>query len=432
MILRLSDTLSRGLIVVAVFGIAAVLSFFSIRTAIAAHGAEEESVDGFRQATQLEPGNPEYWYRFGHFQQFNLEQSDATEAEQLLKKAIALDPKYTDAWLDLGTAYELDGNLPEARDAYLHAKQSYPASAEVSWRYGNFLLRQGQSQAAYPEFRRSLEIDPQRAASAFSRCYRADANLDEILEQVLPPIPRAYIDVVKEAADAKQVAVAQVVWKRLLTLHPRLIVADFQPLVAALMNDKDTVEARKVWEQGTAAMYLPDLKGLPGSVIWDPSFESGVTQAVFSWYLQPNTSGLTTMIDTSEKFSGDHSLRLSFDGKHNPNIEAACTKAIVTPNTDYQFSARVKSKELTTDHGVGFRIHSFTDKGEVSQVVSRESYGTNPWTFVDLSFITGPNVRSAMVCIYRERDLDSDERISGTAWVDDVNLVPKVLETAKP
>jgi tetratricopeptide (TPR) repeat protein len=432
MILRLSDTLSRGLIVVAVFGIAAVLSFFSIRTAIAAHGAEEESADGFRQATQLEPGNPEYWYRFGHFQQFNLEQSDATEAEQLLKKAIALDPKYTDAWLDLGTAYELDGNLPEARDAYLHAKQSYPVSAEVSWRYGNFLLRQGQSQAAYPEFRRSLEIDPQRAASAFSRCYRADANLDEILEQVLPPIPRAYIDVIKEAADAKHVAVAQVVWKRLLTLHPRLIVSDFQPLVAALMSDGDTVQARRVWDEGAAAMYLPALGGLPGSVIWDPSFESGINHAIFSWYFQPIAQGLTTAFDTSENFSGSQSLRLSFDGKHNPNIEAACTKAIVTPNTDYQFSARVKTKALTTDHGVGFRIHSFTDKGEVSQVVSRELYGTNPWTFVDLTYITGPHVRSAIVCIHRERDLDSDERISGTAWVDDVNLVPKVLETAKP
>jgi hypothetical protein len=51
---------------------------------------------------------------------------------------------------------------------------------------------------------------------------------------------------------------------------------------------------------------------------------------------------------------------------------------------------------------------------------------------VDLTYITGPHVRSAIVCIHRERDLDSDERISGTAWVDDVNLVPKVLETAKP
>ncbi len=432
MILRLSDSLSRGLIVAAAFGVATILSFFSIRTAIAAHGAEEESAYGFRQATRLEPGNAEYWYRFGHFQQFNLEQADSIEAEQLLKKAIAIDPKYTDAWLDLGTAYELDGNLPEARDAYVRAKQSYPASAEVSWRYGNFLLRQGEPQAAYPEFRRSLEIDPQRAASAFSRCYRADANLDEILEQVVPPIPRAYIDIIKEAADVKQVAVAQVVWKRLLTLHPRLTVADFQPLVLALMIDHDLVEARRVWEQGTAAMYLADLKGLPGSVIWDPSFESGITQAGFAWYLQPNTAGLTTIIDASEKFSGDHSLRLSFDGKHNPNVEAACTKVLVTPNTDFQFSAWVKSKALTTDHGIGFRIHSFTDKAEVSQVVSREIYGTNPWTFVDLSYITGPNVRSAMVCIHRERNLDTDERISGSAWVDDVNLVPRVPETAKP
>ncbi len=432
MILRLSDTLSRGLIVATAFGIAAVLSFFSIRTAIAAHAADEASVTGFQLATRLEPANPEYWYRFGHFQQFNLEQSDSADAEALLKKAIEIHPKYTEAWLDLGTAYELDGNLTEAREAYLRAKQSYPASAEVSWRYGNFLLRQGQAQAAYPEFRRSLELDPLRAASAFSRCYRANPNLEEILNQILPPVPQAYIDIIKESSEAKQVAVAEVVWKRLLTLHPRLKVRDFEPLVAALMSGGDAMEARRVWDQGTEAMYLPGLGGLPGSVIWDPSFESGVNQAMFSWQLQPINQGVATSFDTSEKLSGNQSLRVSFDGKHNPNVEAACIRVNVTPNTDYQFSAWMKTNALTTDHGVGFRIHSFNDKGEVSQIMSRELYGTVPWTFVDLTYVTGPNVRTAMVCVHRERTLESDERISGTAWVDDVNLVPKVLEPAKP
>lgn len=432
MILRLSDSLSRGLFVAAAFALTAVLSFFSIRMAVAARGAEEGSAAGFQLANRLEPENPEYWYRFGHFQQFNLEQSDSAEAEQLLKKAIEINPKYTDAWLDLGTAHELDGNLPEARDAYFQAKQSYPASAEVSWRYGNFLLREGDSKAAYPEFRRTLELDPRRAASAFSRCYRANPDLDEILDGILPPTPQAYIDIIKETSDSKQLAVAQVVWNRLLKLHPQLTVADFQPLVSALMLDGDTVEARRVWEEGTAAMYLPPLGGLPGSVIWDPSFESGLNDAIFSWSLQPISQGVTAAFDTSARQSGNQSLRLAFDGKHNPNIEPACIRAVVTPSTDYQFSAWVKTNAITTDHGIGFRIHSLTNTAEVSQVTSREVFGTKPWTFVGLTYITGPNVRSARVCLYRDRDLDTDVRITGTAWVDDVNLVPKVLEPTKP
>jgi tetratricopeptide (TPR) repeat protein len=433
MILRLSDSLSRGLIVAASFVIAAVLSFFSIRTAIAARGADQGSADGFRLATRLEPQNSEYWYRFGHFEQFNLEDSDSAEAEKLLEKAIEIDPKYSDAWLDLGTAYELDGDSAKARDAYIEAKKSYPASAEVAWRFGNFLLRQGDSQAAYPEFRRALETDPRRAAAAFSRCYRANPNLDEIIDQILPAKPGPYVDIIKEMSDSKQVAVAQVVWKRLLAMHPRLNVTDFQPLVGALLQEGDTVQARQVWAEGSAAMYLPPLGGLPDSLIWDPGFESGINQAIFSWSFQPIVQGVTAAFDTTEKHSGNQSLRLSFDGKHNPEIEPACVKVIVTPNTDYQLTGWVKTNALTTNHGIGFRVHSYTDKGEASLVASGQRvYGTTDWTPVDLTYITGPNVKTALVCVYRERDLDSDERISGTAWVDDVNLVPKVLEPSKP
>ncbi len=302
MILRLSDSLSRGLIVVAALGVAAVLSFFAVRMALAANGAEEESAEGLRLATRLEPKNPEYWYRLGHYQQFNLEQPDSSEAEQFFKKAIALDPNYTDAWLDLGTSYELDGNLDAAREAYTSAKKSYPASAEVSWRYGNFLLRQGDVQAAYPEFRRSLEIDPRRAASAFSRCYRANPDIEEILDKVLPPVPSVYVDVITEAAAAKQIALSEIVWKRLLALHPRLTVRDVEPLVAALLSEGDTVEAQKIWNEGTAAMYLPALLQLPGSVIWDASFESGINGGPFGWHFPPIAQGVSIAFDTSENF----------------------------------------------------------------------------------------------------------------------------------
>ena len=47
-------------------------------------------------------------------------------------------------------------------------------------------------------------------------------------------------------------------------------------------------------------------------------------------------------------------------------------------------------------------------------------------------YTTGPDVTRANVCIYRERNLDTEERISGTAWIDDVNLVPRLAEPAKP
>src|SRR5579862_1656194 len=151
MILRLSDSFSRGLLVLGAVCIALWLCFFGVRSGIAGRMAEGDSGTGLRLAVRLEPKNPEYWYRLGHYEQFNLEQPDVEASVESYQKAVQLDPGYTEVWLELGTAYELNGNGAAARDAFQHAKNSYPASAEVAWRYGNFLLRQGDVPQALAE-----------------------------------------------------------------------------------------------------------------------------------------------------------------------------------------------------------------------------------------------------------------------------------------
>ena len=175
-----------------------------------------------------------------------------------------------------------------------------------------------------------------------------------------------------------------------------------------------------------------DLRALQNSAIWDPSFESGVRDSSFSWHYQPLVQGLVTALDTSEKRSGKRSLHLTFDGRHNPNLDIACIQAPVYPSTSYDFSAWVKTRQLTTEHGIGFRIRSYTHGGEAPIQSSRELYGTNAWTPVDFVYTASSDTYRVNICAYRERDLDTDEHISGTAWIDDVNLVPRPVESGKP
>ena len=135
---------------------------------------------------------------------------------------------YTEAWLDLATMYELEGNVDATRDAYWRAKQSYPVSAEVAWRYGNYLLRTGDLPHAFEELHRAVQADPGRAALAFSRVYRADPNLDDLLAKVLPAQSDVYLGVIAEATSAKQLGVALEVWEKLLMLHPHLRIGRFR------------------------------------------------------------------------------------------------------------------------------------------------------------------------------------------------------------
>ena len=429
MILRLSDSLARLLVVALAILLSVWLSFFAVRSAVAQYGAEGITDRGLQLAVRLEPGNPDYWYLLGRNQQYNLEHQDSRSAEASYKKAIALNPLNTNAWLELATAYELDGNFEGARTAYIHARESYPISADVSWRYGNFLLRQGDRIHAYTEMRRAIEADPQRAAVAFSRAYRLNPNMEEILEQLLPASPGVYLDVITQALRDKQLAVAETVWNELIALHPRLGMINMG-LVGALLEARDYAAARRVWDQGVATMNLPPLLQSPGSVVWDPSFESGINDSFFSWRFKPIDQGVSIGFGRSEKLTGIQSLRLSFDGKHNPDLNAACILAIVQPKTTYHFAGWIKTNNITTENGIEFQVFSPDDHQSLI-LKTQELHGTLPWTLVEGTW-TAVDTHQVQVCVTREPSDNPEVRISGTAWVDDVTLTAQPAEHHKP
>ncbi len=285
MILHLTDSLTRGLVVVAALLIGLWLSFFGLRAAIARYGYEGATAERMELAVRLEPGNPAYWDRLGRYQQYNLEERDSASAQQ----------------------------------AYLQAAKTYPASADVSWRYGNFLLRQGDQPEAFAELRRAIEADPQRAGAAFSRAYRANPDIDDLLEQVFPPRQSVYVNVIWEALSAKQLAVAKTVWAQLIKLHPHLEMRDVDRLVSELLQAGEFTEAQHVWDQGMSTINLPPLLQPSGSVVWDPSFESGVNGNNFAWHFQPIVQGGTVFPGGSRRKISPRSTASTFGfGRSNP------------------------------------------------------------------------------------------------------------------
>jgi len=166
-------------------------------------------------------------------------------------------------------------------------------------------------------------------------------------------------------------------------------------------------------------------------VLWDPSFESGLSNIAFAWSFRSLVEGVHAEIDTNEKLSGKQSLRLTFDGKHDPGADLACASGVVTPGTKYLFSGWVKSKDLTGDQGVRFHLRSIGNN-QVSLESTREIHGTTPWSSIEQDWTAGSGVHLVEVCVSREPSTNADIHISGDAWVDDVTLVPKAVERRRP
>src|SRR5215831_13555871 len=167
--LQLVNRRARAILLASCGLLALLLSFFAARNAIAAHYLGRDTRAGYELAARLEPRNPRNWYLLGRSYLYDLEQPDPVNAVHALRKSVELDPYSAEVMLDLAIAYDGEGDTAQARAALNSAQRVYPLSADVAWSYGNFLLRQGEREAAFTQLHKALELDPKRAAEAFSR-----------------------------------------------------------------------------------------------------------------------------------------------------------------------------------------------------------------------------------------------------------------------
>ena len=431
MVLRLSSAAARLTLVFVALILATTLSYSSIRNALATYYSGLETQAGHERAAQLEPGNPEHWFLLGRYWQYNLEDPDVQRALNAYRTSLALDPRDASVWLDLATGYESQGDLPAAREAFLQAKRVYPVSAEVSWRYGNFLLRQNELPAAFAEIRQSVSVDPKRAPEAFSRCWRVAPDIQAILDHALPPTVPVYLDAIRELDADAAIDPALAVWNRLASLHPQLPLARVIPFIDSLIQAHRIDDAHRVWDQAVALADSPPPADPPGSVLWDGGFETGVFGGGFAWTIAPPSPGVQVTIDSSEEHSGQRSLRLGFDGSRNVDFSDVCHLAQVQPGTSYRFSAWVRTQGLATDQGIRFRLEWFENTRNASTETT-EVHGTQPWTQLTLPWTAVAGVRQLRVCVNRHPSDDLVSRIHGTAWIDDVALVPESSASPKP
>src|SRR5260221_2740398 len=219
MTFALPSPLGRFLLVLCSAILAALLSYFGTRNALAAPSQDADTRAGYERAVQLEPADARNWYLLGRSYLYDLEQPDAARAIQAFRKAVSLDPYSAETMLDLANAYDGEGDTTHARESYVAAQKVYPLSADVCWSYGNFLLRQGQRQEAFAQIRKSVELEPKRATEAFALTLRVQPDPKAVLATVLPASTADYLPIIRDLAHGGDLDTAEVVWERLIALQ---------------------------------------------------------------------------------------------------------------------------------------------------------------------------------------------------------------------
>jgi hypothetical protein len=306
----------------------------------------------------------------------------------------------------------------------------YPISADVAWSYGNFLLRQGEQQAAFGEIRKAVELEPKRAAEAFSRALRVQPNVNVLLDKAFPPSATVYLPILHALSDMGDLDDAQLVWNRLIALREKVPMAEMVFFINELIHQRRVSDAVGAWDQAVAIMRNPPPPDPAGSLLWDGGFESGYVGGGFAWRFSPASGDFEISFDQSEKHSGERSLRILFNGRRNIGFEDVCHHIAPEPGKRYILSAWMKT-QLTSSEGVRLQIFVFTPTNHES-VATEDVHGTQNWKQVQLTWVAPPGAGFGSVCVKRNMSDQPGSFVQGAAWLDDISMVPVNEDSPKP
>jgi tetratricopeptide (TPR) repeat protein len=135
----------------------------------------DEVIQRFRRFAELQPGNglATYYYAMSLWKGKRAEDQTVhlEQVESLLQKAIALDPKLADAWVQLGNLYADRREYAKSIPDYESALKLDPNLADAHYRLGQDYVHTGQKDHAQEEFaiyqklraQHLAEVDKERA-----------------------------------------------------------------------------------------------------------------------------------------------------------------------------------------------------------------------------------------------------------------------------
>lgn len=385
------------------------------------YGASSDP-DKWESAAHIEPANAENWYRLGRYRQLDFDHTDIPLSISYYRRAVQLNPRSPFYQLDLASALEMSGDTAGADRYYREAQHNYPISAEVSWKYGNFLLRQQRLPEAYAEIRSGATVDPKLIPLAVSRAWHSNPDVHVLLDEVLPNTAEGDWEALSYLTDSQEAGAAVTVWNHLMVRKPTVdwkrVFAFTDMLVAQQRFD----DAGSAWREATALDGISTSSSTGGSLVFDGGFERNLSGGGFGWR-QDDITGADFDFDTSEMHSGTRSVRIQFDGTENVGYQNLYQEVLVTPGVHYRFRGYLRTDQITSDSGIRFEILDPKDVKNLDVMTPNET-GTQPWTLEEADFTPGPTTHLILVRILRSPSHRFNGRISGTVWVDDVNIIP--------
>jgi len=415
--------------------------------AVADRYSRQQTPEGFRKAIRWEPWNPDHYAGLARALERPLKEGDLREVVRLYEKAVQLTPHNANYWARLGQAYEWAGRLEDAQNAHEQAMFLSPSSPTVNWTIGNFYLREGKTKLALHAFQRTVLGDPEMGGPAFDLAWRATGDGELIAREMIPADADIYFEYLNYLVGTERQDEAEKVWDRVVELGLHFEPMQAFPYLDALIQHRRIDQLTAAWSAlgkknpsisgglhaplggfSTAVEPAPEKQegALDANLVTNGDFESEILNGGLDWRINP-APGVIIGMDKSIFRDGSHSLRIRFEGTRNLSDALVFQYVPVRPNTSYRFAAFMRAQGITTDSGPRFQIRDADDPAKLF-LQSGDVVGDSTWVRRQLDFISGPSTRLLEIRVVRLASSKFDNRIAGTAWVDQVEM--KAIESA--
>jgi tetratricopeptide (TPR) repeat protein len=382
----------------------------------AAPSQSESGVAGLERAIRLSPDDAAFPYLLGL--RLSATDQDDDKAIVNLRKAVALNPNSGRYWLDLASVYQVTGNVEKENEAVQSALNAEPGNPEIAAEAAQHFLVASDTNRGFSLFQQALAQNPEAAKTILPVCWRATRDVSLILAKAIPANPELQLAFLRMLTGQKETSSANQVWQSIVAAHK-----SFSPQLSFfyfdyLLKEHDVAGFDRSWHE--LAGLAPEMQAyLPGdNLIVNAGFEQPLLNSGFDWRHEP-ADHIAVGLDDKVAHSGTHSLSLTYDG--SPAYEAAWTQFVpVQPNADYEFSAWIKSENVTTSSGPRFAIvDAFSD---AALLLTDDVLDTHPWQEIKGTLRVPDGTGLLAVRITRA---PANTRIRGRIWIDDLRLVKK-------
>jgi len=418
--------LSRGKAVVFIIAVIVpglALAFRTVMIAVAATmGGSSESRE-VRQAVALDPANPQLHYRLGRVDGYSMDPSEVQDGLKQLRQATELAPTQPEYWSGLASACESAGDTTCADRAMQRTLSLAPYTPRYRWNAANDELARGRADQALSEFRKLLEMDPGYAPETFRLCLKSVGDPGKVFRSVLlnREDPQLNFSFINYLVYHGQGADAYPVWQATFAMNKTFPLSLAGPYLEWLIRQGPDQEAVSAWrdlESHGIIRKPPD--DSDGNLVFNGGFEEPLLKMGFGWrvHMEPYTR---VELDDSGPYAGNRSARVAFTVSRNDNDEPLFEFVPVTPGHSYRLQAFVRSEDITSDSGPLLRVTDPKCSGCLD-VSTEGTVGTTNWHPVSVSFSTGPMTHQVQISVWRPRCLSFPSDISGSFWVDAVDL----------